>query len=152
VQIKKIIISLSLLLVYSLGFAHNFIPHCHDVNEAFVEHSDLGHHHHQHAAEHVHAEENHQHVSHGSHMDENLYDFLVCILFEMEHQEHGSVFHYLPLAEKLVTENQTILAVVAVSSLSSINNLSKPKNNVVIVSGYFSPLINELPLRGPPLA
>lgn len=151
-QIKKIIISLSLLLVYSLGFAHNLIPHCHGVDEAFVEHSDLGHHHHQHAAEHVHAEEDHQHVSHGSHIDENLYDFLVCILFEMEHQEHDSVFHYLPTAQKLVTKNQTNPVIVPVATFSAINNLSKPKNNVVIVLGYFSPLINELPLRGPPLA
>jgi len=150
VQLKKIIISVSLLLVYSLGFAHNLIPHSHDVNEAFANHSVIGHHHHQHADEHEHHD--HEHVSHGTHVDENLYDFLVCVLFEMEHEEHGCVFHQLPTTVKMVKKNQTDLVFSSNTTYNTPASLSKPTLSSVIVPGYFSPLISALSLRGPPLA
>jgi hypothetical protein len=149
VQYKKVIISISLLLVYSLGFAHNLIPHSHELNEAFIDHSEIGHHHHQHTGEHEHLEEDHEHVAHGSHIDESLYDYLVCMLFEMEHQEHGCELHYVPQVEKVV--NTHLLTVIPAKAISNANNFSKPKPNSVIVPGYFSPLISEIPLRGPPL-
>lgn len=149
-QIKRFISSLFLLLVYSLGFAHNLIPHCHDVNEAFADHSELGHHHHEHSEIHDHDGENHEHVAHGSHVDEGLYDFLVCILFEMEHQEHGSVLHFLPTTIKVVNSTQPFLVVL--SNLSDVQEFDfiKPTFKTTVTPGYFSPLIGALSLRGPP--
>ena len=89
VQFKKTIISLVLILSYTVGFAHNFIPHCSDVhtgeNHSKVEHN---HEHHNHDG-HDSLIKDHSHVEHGDHFDEGLIDYLVCLLEGVQHHDHS---------------------------------------------------------------
>ena len=89
VQFKKTIISLVLILSYTVGFAHNFIPHCSDVhtgeNHSKVEHN---HEHHSHDG-HDSLEKDHSHVEHGDHFDEGLIDYLVCLFDGVKHHDHS---------------------------------------------------------------
>ena len=89
VQFKKTIISLVLILSYTVGFAHNFIPHCSDVhtgeNHSKVEHN---HEHHSHDG-HDSLIKDHSHVEHGDHFDEGLIDYLVCLLEGVQHHDHS---------------------------------------------------------------
>lgn len=85
---KRVFISLILILTYTVGFAHNLIPHHSDVHE-FGNHTEVAHNH----AHHVHddinsLEEDHSHVEHGDHFDEGLLDYLIC-LFEGVHHHHS---------------------------------------------------------------
>jgi hypothetical protein len=69
-----------LLLVYSVSFGHQIIPHHH--HEASDEHN----HHlvgtHDHC---VAEEETHNHVAHNDHFDEGFIDYLGCVLGNHEH-------------------------------------------------------------------
>ena len=114
---KKLIISIVLLLTYSLGFAHNFIPHHHDAGTVNVEHShendDHPHHHHN-AKEQAHQE--HQHISHGDHVDEGFYDFLICFLHDANHhQEECDNPYFIPVKSNNPTSNKSHQLKIAVT-------------------------------------
>lgn len=88
-QFKKAIISLILILSYTVGFAHNFIPHCSDVHtdesHSKVEHNHAHYTHEGHDA----LEEDHSHVEHGDHFDQGLIDYLVCLFEGVQHHDHS---------------------------------------------------------------
>ena len=81
-EFKKSILSFLLLFAYTIGFAHDFIPHYH------VEDIHFG----------VGNKELHVHVSpeqgssndfqYGDHLDNGIYDFLVCAFSEVNHSNH----------------------------------------------------------------
>ena len=99
VTIKKGIISIILLLTYSLGFAHNFIPHAHNTeNETHPhshqndEHSD----HHHNVTKSLNGD--HKHIPHGDHYDKGLYDLIICFLHDANpHQDESKHDFYFPL-------------------------------------------------------
>jgi hypothetical protein len=69
-----------LLLVYSVSFAHQIIPHHHHENNDEHEHHLVEIH------DHCVAEEvTHNHVAHEDHFDEGLIDYLACVLGNHEH-------------------------------------------------------------------
>ncbi len=115
VQFKKTIISLILILTYTVGFAHNFIPHRTDVHTDEI-HSEVEHHHTHHTHEgHDSTEEDHSHVEHGDHFDQGLLDYLICLFEGAQHHDHSCDAQCTPQnnalkcsLEKLTPINQAI--------------------------------------------
>ena len=154
---KKIIISLLLLFAYSLGFAHNIIPHQHDAEskEHIVEHD--GHHHHNHSHQHKtvkHSHTDHQHISHGNHYDEDFYDLLVCFLHKADHQDDCKDQHFLPANSNRISINklQANMLVAVLFSVTTETEQSEltSDDQVDTEKTYLSPFIEDIPLRGPP--
>jgi hypothetical protein len=70
-----------LLLVYSVSFGHQIIPHHHH-DEASDEHN------HQLVGTHDHCvaeEKTHNHVAHEDHFDDGIFDYIACVLGNHEH-------------------------------------------------------------------
>jgi hypothetical protein len=91
-QFKRTVIALSLLFAYSLGFAHELIPHCHHNEGVAVLGEESATHSHEHEHEHHHhdqsqesEEHEHDHVQHQDHFDDGLMDFIICVLTAAEH-------------------------------------------------------------------
>lgn len=151
---SKVIISLLLLLTYSLGFAHNLIPHSHEVETEnhIAEHDNEGHHHHHKAVEHSHGE--HEHISHGDHFDGGVLDVLLCVLHETNHPEDDCKDeHFLPansnriIINKLQTKQLvTILFAIETEAIE----LDLLVSSQVVEKSYLSPSVEDTPLRGPP--
>ena len=141
-----------LLLTYSLGFAHNVIPHSHsdEVHEHKGSHEDNTHHHH--SNEHAHLD--HEHVSHGDHYDEGFYDLFICFLHETEHQEEDCEEHYLipTKSNRVVNQLQSNLFVAVLflltNEVDSDDTLADFELN--LANFYRTPSIVDTPLRGPP--
>ncbi len=152
---KKALISLLLLLTYSLGFAHNFIPHSHDTDtEAhLVAHEKGEHHHHHHAVKH--SESNHKHVSHGDHYDKGFYDLLLCFMHDShDHQNDCKDQHYIPAKTNTVTMNKfqanKLVAVLFSFDLEIEKSEFTSDHYFNSDIAYLSPSIEDTPLRGPP--
>lgn len=92
----KMVISTVLLSVYALVFAHNLVPHCHQLEYAGGgSHEMCMHQNHEHHTAGT-ASTDHEHVYHNGHMDEGLFNFLICVLSEVEHPSTGTdAMHYL---------------------------------------------------------
>ncbi|MBD78784.1 MAG: hypothetical protein CL840_07680 [Crocinitomicaceae bacterium] len=149
VQLRKVIISLVLLLVYTTGFAHNLIPHCHQHEN----NPDAHVHGHMHVDSHSHEHADHHHVDHGDHIDEGIYDYLYCVLSEMKHHDHDDAhIHFIQQIKPV--NSLLIIAWAMVASEPSLEGLHNAYliPNLYLESNYFSPLISNTPLRGPPQA
>ncbi|PCI99590.1 MAG: hypothetical protein COB15_03775 [Flavobacteriales bacterium] len=153
---KKVFISIILLLTYSLGFAHNFIPHHHDVETEVHEHSheNDGHNHHHHGSEEK-SHEGHQHISHGDHYDEGLYDLIICFLHDANHHNNECDNHYFIPAKSnnsLSSKSQQLKLVATLLALTI--EVEQPELttyfNVNSTTYYQSHSIENSPLRGPP--
>ena len=153
---KKAFISIVLLLTYSLGFAHNFIPHSHSIDEenhAITHEEDGHHHHHNHSTKHLTSD--HEHISHGSHYDETLYDLLVCFMHDTHNHENDCEDHYflaVNSTRNIITKIQANKLVTALFTI-----ISETQQNEFITDyfpnleiAYLSPPKGESPLRGPP--
>lgn len=148
---KKIIISIILLLTYSLGFAHNIIPHQHDSETGFHNHDHTEeHHNHDHSSD-----SDPEHISHGNHFDEGLYDLIVCFLHETDfHKENcNTEFFIAAKTNRFLTKKNQQQKLVATHFVSTIKikpatSLFNVANNPI--SFYRFQLEDNLPLRGPP--
>jgi hypothetical protein len=94
-QLLKQIGSILLLMIYSLGMVHGFIPHSHYaeladgvVFEHGVEHGSNHLHHHHDAND----TGNHTHVAHNGHLDHGFMDILICILSEAHQTDIADLF------------------------------------------------------------
>jgi len=151
---KNIIISIILLLTYSLGFAHNFIPHNHDIGTEVHEHSHENeeHKHHHHASE----EKSHNDdISHGDHFDEGFYDLILCFLHDANHHEDECDNHYyIPAKSNNSLSKKSNQLKLAATLLASTINIKQPEliSNLDFNSNlfYHSHKIEGSPLRGPP--
>ncbi len=87
-QLKRMFISVTLLLTYAVGSVHALVPHCHHAESGVQLSAD---HHRQHHHRHQHHEHDddpsgeHHHVMHRDHLDDGLMDLLICILSETAH-------------------------------------------------------------------
>ena len=154
-QFYKTIISLLLLLTYSLGFAHNLIPHCHnsESTEHIVEHD--GHHHsHQHNTI-EHSNSDHEHIAHKGHLDEGIYDYLVCLIHETETPESECEIEHcftVNVNDNNLKLNKLQSTIVLFAIFQPI-----PKDETTqSYAGYdeiryLSPPIEDSPHRGPPV-
>ena len=155
VMSKKIFISMILLLTYSLGFAHNIVPHHHhaETEHHEINHEQAGHHHHHHKSS-KDLNTDHKHISHGDHFDESLYDLLVCFLHEAQQEDECKNQHYIPVETNRVVIN-TFQINNLVTILFSINLETDmyetfSRHQINSETAYLSPLIEDTPLRGPP--
>lgn len=153
---KKVFISLILLISYSLGFAHNFIPHHHEAKskEHIEVHQKEGHHRHHNQTK-IHLHTDHTHISHGSHYDEDIYDLLICFLHHTDHQKSNcNDQHYLPSKTNRVSTNNlktTKLLAVFINIYIDNEQVELTSDNSILSAPIcLSPPIEDSPLRGPP--
>lgn len=151
---KKIIISIILLLTYSLGFAHNFIPHQHDSQTETHSHAhEDDHEHHPHNSV---VDSDHEHISHGDHFDEGLYDLLVCFLHDADFHNDDCNNHYFISTKSnnsLTNKSQQLALVATLLALTIEFDQPRSTTNIVVdqATSYRSPSIADSPLRGPPV-
>ncbi len=154
---KRVFISIILLFAYSLGFAHNLIPHTHshETKEEIVVHKESGHPHHHHNNLHQHKKHvDHEHISHGDHFDEGFYDLLICFLHTADNQAKDCDAHYYITTD----HNRTLTNKQKIQLLATLVVLYSEPEEVVLFSELYSfselkippPLITNSPLRGPP--
>lgn len=155
-QIGKILISFFLLLTYSLGFAHEIIPHCHIESEiAFGnDNGEDSHHHHEHHSHETDDHLDHEHINHQDHLDDGFYDFVVCLLSESEHSQSSTHHHYVPSNPNSISfkgldkiKNAVTLLAVVTSIKCDIQLTEFGKENEDF---YLPPPILYAPHRGPP--
>ena len=142
-----------MLLTYSIGFAHNVIPHSHSDEVHEHETSGTEHSHHHHSVEHAHVD--HEHVAHGDHYDEGLYDLFLCFLHEAEHQEDDCDVHYfIPTKSNRVLNKvqSNLLVAVMFSLVNETDAYTAPADfEINLAESYRAPSIVDIPLRGPPV-
>jgi hypothetical protein len=150
---KRVFISIVLLLAYSLGFAHNFVPHNHDTETTIHDHEGKGHaHHHHHSKKQAH--QDHEHISHGDHFDEGFYDLLICFLHTADNQAKDCDAHYYMTTD----HNRTLTKEQNTKLLATLVVLYNEPEEVILHSEFYTlselkippPLITNTPLRGPP--
>ncbi len=150
----KLIISFTLLLTYSFGFAHNLVPHCNDLFEENHNHAP-SHNHHQHQEGEV-IDAEHADISHNDHFDEGVYDFIVCIVQESEALaedcivEHCFTVNFNEFSLKDFSKIQTAILFSTVLDLSVAYKLDSNYFEVA-EEIHSTPLIENSPHRGPPI-
>ena len=79
---------LSVLILFSIfgGIAHNLFPHCEDLilNDSYSNKQSEYHHHKHHADLDNEPHFNIKHIKHNNHLDEGIYDYVKCILVDIE--------------------------------------------------------------------
>lgn len=145
-------ISFLLLLTYSLGFAHNLVPHCSSIlpHESHA----YSHQHHSHQSPH---EEDHMHVVHQNHVDDGLLDYVLCVVNDTGNEEHECVEdHFFTIQNNAISLKKIIYLPTSII-LFAINNELKEalmatrfmlENNIT----YVSPPLKNTSLRGPPIS
>ena len=83
-QLRKTLISFLLIFSYSIGFAHNAIPHCDEAHESDLHHTHE-HNHQHHSSDEVSSE--HSHIAHNDHYDHGIIDLLICALESSNHDD-----------------------------------------------------------------
>jgi hypothetical protein len=157
VNIKKIIISFLLLLTYSLGFAHNFIPHQHNSETETHSHAHDDKHEHHHHNKTTKLELDHEHISHGNHFDEGLYDLLVCFLHDTDfHTDDCNNHYFIPTKTNNTASDRSLQLFAIVNTLFATTFESEESPSIDFIeldatSKYRSPSIENSPLRGPPV-
>ena len=149
-QMKRTILSLVLLLSYSLGFAHNLLPHCSNPDQFSHSHHQTHEHHSEEGLHHV----GHEHIAHDNHEDEGLYDFLLCLLSEVDHHYHYELNTDFTFSK--ISEINLDFLKVKVNAV--LNEDQKPRvfesfvstSEVDVSSTYSIPLIGHKRHRGPP--
>jgi len=149
-KILKTVISLFLLLTYSIGFAHNLVPHC----STFSPHESHppSHQHHNDLGEH---DEDHVHVLHNSHIDEGVFDFVLCLATEAGDEENECIEeHCFTVNTNTVSLKKTAHLATAIVLFSITNEpvIATINNSLINEESLFyaSPPISNTPLRGPP--
>ena len=152
-KIFKLVISIFLLLTYSLWFAHTLVPHCQELISGEYQTSHHHHKHHQHQP----GEEknpNHEHVLHENHFDAGVYDLILCILSETEHPANDcNIEHYVPAKANDNFKELTKAKLITV--LSTLFHFTEqpellPENSSEDVAIYLSLPLGNSPHRGPP--
>ena len=151
-KLIKSIIALFLLLTYSFAFAVELVPHSH-INHVNMEKGE-GHHH-----------NNHQHVStenkdaddvlHENHLDDNLLDFVICLLSKLEHPESDIFQQHLIVSElnninpKSISKTKVIAILTAIFVDSSVL-ITNDEIDTPYLNEYQSLVVKSSPNRGPP--
>lgn len=149
-----------LLLAYTIGFAHNVIPHCHHAlgeMEQAHDHSEAHHvHEHQDHQHEEHEEVDHAHISHKDHLDSGLLDLILCVLSETDHPatNHGHEFYQNTANSAVKLDSATNLKLSALALLV----FTDPSCDLEPVSFgtdppriYSPPYLSNSPHRGPPV-
>lgn len=131
---------------YTLGVTHNFLPHYHEETS----------HHHQHHKHHNEDDENvkYEHILHQGHYDKGLYDFIICLIHDIEHPSKDCYFDSY-IAIKTNKSLKKIDKLKLLATLINVNQshylVSPPSKYGFVASNiYFSPHTKTPPLRAPP--
>jgi len=157
---EKAVISIFILLSYSVGIAHNFIPHCEDNHPQEIE---LGHENNPHFA-HNHFDKNdnssiehegHDHLSHKDHFDESITDLLECVLLEIEHPLDNCVSQAHIGQRALLAESDLSVDLVVTILLNVLIDTVNFEKDTFKTDSYIEPVYCRnfsitSPLRGPP--
>lgn len=158
-EFRKAVISIILICAYSIGFAHNLIPHNHD-HEISTDHMsshaqkhEHPHGHHQHSTSDHH---NHKHIAHENHFDHGLFDLVICLLSEIEHDSaDNNDCYYIPAqANNFSAKSLTKVKYASVHFIvfAELDDADNPNAcNPEIYTAYLSPPLSSSPHRGPPI-
>ena len=150
-RLRKTLISFLLIFSYSIGFAHNAIPHCDE------EHGNNVHHSHEQNHQHASSEElnsEHSHFAHNDHFDHGFIDLLICALESSSHHNGAC-------------ESECYNTITDYSSIKTVNNSNHSsdfissndifESNITTVDYSTNILLNSskeylilYPYRGPP--
>jgi len=154
-SIYRSVISIFLLLSYSIGFAHGLVPHSQEnANgvEPDTDNYDQFHQHKQHSHDQIAAI---AHFEHLDHCDDNMLDLLICLMDDTEHPcaEENAAF-YTPSITGNTPSNKyvpvNIIAVlIAVFTDSGEDEDLVRSNFGAHLTQLFPPLF-DAPFRGPP--
>lgn len=158
-KFKKIIISFFLLFVYSISFTHSITFHEHGFSVAHqhegvgIDNSTHTHAHHSHSEE---FSSSSAHINHNNHCDEGVFDLITCVLSDLtNHQHNDCEFEHQNYNDSKRLTNKSHVKLLASFIVFSNNSntysleLNPLKSQLII--DFQSPLINDNPLRGPPV-
>jgi len=161
VHLKKVYMSITLLMVYTISFAHEVIPHCHHaLGFSDGPHEQLMHHEHNGQGNQHHNDDDESHVSHHQgHSQEclsvtdDLFCFLACFLSETEHPGLDGDQHFLlletesnPLNDRLKVQLASVLTILFDFHEDNAKVACQPE----VKDLYSPPLQAHSPHRGPP--
>lgn len=152
-KLKHIFISVFLLFVYALAFAHNMMPHEHGF---FSEHQPEAHKHEHHS--HDTSGEDIPHLHHNDHCDEGIVDLILCVLNDIHPHHNDCTEEYFKpeTKERLkINPNQGYDKLSDFGVLLSKNidhfKIGKTKLNYFDFKNTYDGIYqNSSPLRGPP--
>ena len=153
---KKITISFFLLFVYSISFAHSLTFHehgfysQHQYEFAVTNDSEHNHEHHSHrVAESV----DNSHIHHNNHCDEDVFDLITCVLFDLSNHQHDDChIEHQPNDETNRLSNKDSNKLYTSAGLIQLVDLFKETNSssIHIIIDLPISIISDTPLRGPP--
>jgi hypothetical protein len=152
----KTSISILLILVFTIGFTHDFIPHHHEgiANINFSKQDSKEHHlmHHQHVAA---AQQDADDILHENHLDDNLYDYVICLLNDLSIDDIWHIhFHNKKLDNDTQLEVQLkVTYPLIIAAANSFLNIA-PKVSTLIPNypsrNYTNYKLQTYSRRGPP--
>ncbi len=149
-NLKNSILAYFLILSYTLSFAHSFIPHSDTLIDGQHVHEFTKNHSHSHDLFHSHSTVNH--IQHEDHLDEDLYDYLICLFSDLEHGTSECLMeHELP---SQFNSSSFVFVIPFISDFFSVEILSIDNDRPITFSDhqlfYTPPLNSSHKLRGPP--
>ena len=153
--ILKPLISVLLILTYTIGFGFGLTPSCEGECSSEIK---LKHHHNHHV--HTDGEED-IHISHGDHFDENLVDLFLCLISDVEsHQEGCNRPHSIQnVYPRDISSEVTFSKVFDIHNDGSLDELSVSINDFELQKNYkpirfwrFHYYLGTSCLRGPPIS
>jgi hypothetical protein len=148
----KSIISALLLLIYAQGFAHQLIPHCHEIIAGDLQTTHHRHRHHCHSPA---DQSDHAHIAHQDHIDAGVFDLILCVLSDLEHHAHHCILEAI-VAPKLCKsisasdKAKWIALSFAVLMIPDTDDALEFDPAGWATTRYRAPLLGNCPLRGPP--
>lgn len=151
-KLQRAIISFFLIMVYTAGIAHDFVPHHEQEQREFC--SDMGDKHSSHSQNGC---DDLTCIVHGDHCDEGVIETLKCLLSDEHHQNEDTTnindnhFPSTPPDLKFSIENKTKLTAVIVSVLKLKSVLdTKSTYRDFVLHQYEIPDLNLTFNKGPP--
>lgn len=150
-QIKQSILAFFFLALYSLGFGHGVVPHC-DNRDDQIE----NHHHHEHHEHNNEEPVDDGHVVHDDHFDEGIYDYIICLVSDLEHNDSDCNMHHctkVNLRDTSIKQSSKAKLLAVVSVLFNVEIFVKP----TMVYGETAsacispPFLKNVSHRGPPI-
>ncbi len=152
-EVKKTFISFLIIFSYTLGFAHNLVPHC-DEQHSAVDNGYHNEYHHHNNDESITSD--HSHIAHNDHYDKDVLDLIICAFEESNHHgENCNLELYTP-SFKFIQPEKSILGssnpfdeFTYESELDLDASISNYYNNSFLTPSDELTII--IPLRGPPV-
>lgn len=152
-QFRHSILAFFLLAIYCLGFLHVNVPHCE--NSHGENSQGETHHHHEHHEHELGDNNDDGHIAHNDHLDDGLYDYIVCLVTDIEHESDGCNMHHcakIDLREFSLKQSFESKFIAAKSNLLGFGFFET--NSLEFVEGKetsgLPPILVNSPRRGPP--